>query len=107
MTDLRAEITMYGLRLTSETATGQPISHTRRLLLTPKPNDQKVNQINLLFRGDGLNIVGDVQRLTDGNVAVRVYLPYDEFPIYYNVLQTEKPVRAQIANSFTIPPISL
>ncbi|QJD77373.1 hypothetical protein [Spirosoma rhododendri] len=96
MTDLRAEITMYGLRLINETPAGQPIARSRRLLLTPKPNDQKVNQINLLFRDNGPAIVGDVQRLTDGNVAVRVYLPYNEFPVYYNVLQTEKPVRAQI-----------
>ena len=96
MTDLRAEITMYGLRLISESPGGQPAVRSRRLLLTPKPNDQKVNQINLLFADNGTPFVGDVQRLTDGNLAVRVYLPYDEFPVYYNVLQTEKPVRAQL-----------
>ena len=96
MTDLRAEITMYGLRLISETTTGQPISRSRRLLLTPKPNSQKFNQINLLFASNGPSMVGDVQQLTDGNVAVRVYLPYDDFSVYYNVLQTEKPVQAQI-----------
>ncbi len=96
MTDLRAEITSYGLRLISDTPAGQPIARSRRLLLTPRPNEQKVNQINLLFRDNGPASVGDVQRLTDGNLAVRVYLPYEEFSVYYAVLQTEKPVRAQL-----------
>lgn len=96
MTDLRVEITSYGLRLISDTPAGQPIARSRRLLLTPKPNEQKVNQINLLFRDNGPTSVGDVQRLTDGNLAVRVYLPYEEFSVYYTVLQTEKPVRAQL-----------
>lgn len=96
MTDLRVEITNYGLRLISDTPAGQPIARSRRLLLTPKPNEQKVNQVNLLFRDNGPTIAGDVQRLTDGNLAVRVYLPYDEFSVYYTVLQTEKPVRAQL-----------
>ncbi len=96
MTDLRTEITNYGLRLINDTPAGQPIVRSRRLLLTPKPNEQKVNQINLLFRDNGPASVGNIQRLTDGNLAVRVYLPYDEFSVYYTVLQTEKPVRAQL-----------
>lgn len=96
MTDLRAEITWYGLRLISEASTGQPIALSRLLLMVPKPNEQKINQINLVFQSKGPVNVGDVQRLSDGNVAVRVYLPYSEFPVYYQVLQTEKPVRAQI-----------
>lgn len=96
MTDLRAEITWYGLRLMGEVTVGQGRSLSRRLLLTPKPNDQKITQINLLFQSNGPDGVGDIQRLADGNVAVRLYLPYDEFAIYYQVLQTEKPVRAQL-----------
>ena len=103
MTDLRAEITGYGLRLISEAPTEQLPRFSRRLLLSPRPNEQKINQINLLFQSSDPTSVGDVKRLPDGNVAVRVYLPYDAFPAYYEVLQTEKPVRAQIRFDGELP----
>lgn len=103
MTDLRAEITGYGLRLINDTAAGNAVVRSRRLLLIPRPNDLKLGQINLLFSDGQTTLVGDVQRLDTGMLAVRVYLPYAEFSVYYNVLRAEKPIQMQLIVDGAIP----
>ncbi|GAB3562363.1 hypothetical protein GCM10027578_04610 [Spirosoma luteolum] len=103
MTDLRAEITGYGLRLINDTAAGNAVVRSRRLLLIPRPNDLKLGQINLLFSDGQTTLVGDVQRLDTGMLAVRVYLPYAEFPVYYDVLRAEKPIQMQLIVDGAIP----
>lgn len=96
MTDLRAEATAYGLRLINEAIPNQSIARSRRLLLGIKPNDQKLTQVNLLFTAQANTLVADITRLSDNTLAVRVYLPLAEFPLYYDVVKSEKPIRLQI-----------
>ncbi len=96
MTDLRAEATSFGLRLINEAVPNQPIVRSRRLLLSLKPNEQKLTQVNLLFTAQANALVADITKLTDTTLAVRVYLPLAEFPLYYDVVKSEKPIRLQI-----------
>ena len=96
MTDLRAEATGYALRFINEAIPGQPIVRSRRLMLALKPNDQKLTQVNLLFQAPTNTLVADITKLPDSTLAVRVYLPLDEFPLYYDVLIAEKPIKVQI-----------
>ena len=96
MTDLRAEAISYGLRFINEAQPNQPVTRTRRLLLNLKPNNHKLTQVNLLFSSQARPFIADITKLPDTSLAVRVYLPLDEFPLYYDVLINEKPIRLQI-----------